>query len=116
MTGRDQIYLEDMLSFAKDAVELLGDCDARILEADKKTQYAVIRAIEVVGEAASKVSSVTQLAYPDLPWRQAVGMRNVLIHGYRGLDLDLIVQTVRSHFPSLIVELTTILGVDRSGS
>ena len=110
MSDRDQSYLEDMLSYAQDAITLLGDADAAALAADKRTQYAVIRAVEVVGEAASKVSAVGRAKIPAVPWRQVVGMRNLLIHGYRGLDLGVMVETVRDHFPPLIEQLKTALG------
>ena len=112
MNERDQSYLEDMLSYARDAIELLGRDDAAALEADKRSRYAVIRAVEVVGEAAAKVSEAGRAALPAAPWRQAIGMRNVLIHGYQGLDIGLVVETVREHFPPLIDLLSRALGED----
>ena len=110
MMDRDQSYLEDMLSYARDAIELLGDQDAVSLATDKRTRYAVIRAAEVVGEAAAKVSAKGRDGLPDIPWRQAIGMRNVLIHGYQGLEVRLIVETVREHFPLLVKQLKQALG------
>jgi uncharacterized protein with HEPN domain len=110
MIDRDPSYLEDMLAYAKDAVDLLGSADAAALESDKRTRYAVIRAVEVVGEAAAKVSPEARAHLSDLPWRQIAGMRNVLIHGCRGLDADLVVETVRDHFPPLIERLKKALG------
>jgi uncharacterized protein with HEPN domain len=112
MNDRDQSYLEDMLSYARDAIELLGDADADALKLDKRSRYAVIRAVEVVGEAAAKVSNEGRIALPAAPWRQAVGMRNALIHGYQGLDIGLVVETVRDHFPPLIRLLSEALGDD----
>jgi uncharacterized protein with HEPN domain len=110
MNGRDQSYLEDMLSFAEDAIELLGEADAPALAVDKRTRYAVIRAMEVVGEAAAKISEETRGRLAEAPWRQIVGMRNVLIHGYRGLDMTVVVETVRNHFPVLVAQLKRALG------
>lgn len=112
MNKRDRSLLEDMASFAADAVDLLGARDAASLLTDKRTQYAVIRAVEVVGEAASRVSAETRAALPDLPWRQAIGMRNVLIHGYHDLDLGAVVKAVREHLPLLVTRLEEILGED----
>ncbi len=109
MSDRDLSHLEDMLAYARDAIELLGEMNAVALAVDKRTRYAVIRAAEIVGEAASKVSSESRIRLPELPWRQAVGMRNVLIHDYRGLDLSLIVETVRDHFPPLVIQLENAL-------
>jgi uncharacterized protein with HEPN domain len=87
MNERDQSYLEDMLAYARDAIELLGDDDA-----------------------AAKVSDAGRIALSAAPWRQAIGMRNVLIHGYQGLDIGLVVETVREHFPPLIDLLSQALG------
>jgi uncharacterized protein with HEPN domain len=110
MTDRDESYLEDMLAYAVDAIELLADADASALAVDKMRRYAVIRAVEVVGEAASKVSRERRDSLPDLPWRAAIGMRNVLIHNYVGLELAIVADTVRNDFPNLVRALRRVLG------
>jgi uncharacterized protein with HEPN domain len=109
MNKRDRSLLEDMAAYASDAVQMLGDRDAEALIADKRTQYAVIRAVEVVGEAAAKVSAETRAALSSLPWREAVGMRNVLIHAYHEVDLGAVVRAVREHLPPLIAEIEIVL-------
>ncbi len=96
MTGGDESYLEDMLSYALDAIELLAD--------------AVTRAVEIVGEAATRVSAERRAALPDIPWRAAIGMRNILIHGYAGLDAAILANTVRGQFPTLVEDLRKALG------
>lgn len=111
MNARDRSLMEDMRAFAADAVEL-GDLDAAGLRADKRSQYAVIRAVEVLGEAASKVDAETRARLSELPWRAAIGMRNILIHGYHQLDLALVVKTVREDLPPLVARLEAILGDD----
>jgi uncharacterized protein with HEPN domain len=110
MSDRDESYLEDMLSYAIDAIELLGDADATALAAEKMRRYAVIRAVEVVGEAASKVSPERRDSLPNVPWRPAIGMRNVLIHNYVGLELTIVADTVRNDFPNLVRVLRQVLG------
>ena len=112
MNERDQTYFEDMLSYGAEAIAFLGAAGSVALAADKRTQYALIRAVEIVGEAASKVSASARAELPDLPWRRIIGMRNTLIHGYRGMDLDLLVEVVRDHLPSLVSRLEQILGDD----
>jgi uncharacterized protein with HEPN domain len=112
MNKRDESLLQDMSAYAVDAIELLGDLDANSLLGDKRTQYAVVRAVEVVGEAASKVSPETRATLTDVPWRQVVGMRNILIHGYTDLDLALVVKVVRAHLPNLIALIAEIIGAD----
>ncbi|HZZ89989.1 MAG TPA: HepT-like ribonuclease domain-containing protein [Caulobacteraceae bacterium] len=110
MTDRDPSYLEDMISYASDAIELLAGADAVALSSDKMRRYAVIRAAEIVGEAASNVSAPRRATLTGVPWRAVIGMRNVLIHGYTGLDLNILVDTVRNHFPVLIGVLRDALG------
>ena len=110
MSDRDQSYLEDMLTYAVDAIELLADADAAALAADKMRRYAVIRAVEVVGEAASKVSQGRRASLQEVPWRAAIGMRNVLSHNYVGLELAIVADTVRNDFPGLVKVLRGVLG------
>jgi uncharacterized protein with HEPN domain len=110
MSDRDLSHLEDMISYPLDAIELLGDADADALRGDKMRRYAVTRAAEVVGEAANQVSQARRAAMPDVPWRSAIGMRNVLSHGYAGLDLGILVDTVRNDFPALIERLRAAIG------
>jgi uncharacterized protein with HEPN domain len=112
MNERDQTYLEDMLSYGRDAIEFLGDGDAQDLATDKLKRYALIRAVEIVGEAASKVSNETRSDLPDIAWREIVGMRNTLIHGYRGLEPKLLVEAVRDYLPELVTRLHELLGED----
>lgn len=114
MNDRDQGHLEDTLSYALDAIELLGGATATGLASDKMRRYAVTRAVEVVGEAASRVSEEGKATLPQLPWREAIGMRNVLIHGYAGLDLSILTDTVRRNFPKLIEDLRQVLGESSS--
>jgi uncharacterized protein with HEPN domain len=107
ITERDYSWIEDMVAYARDAVQFMtGDVD--LLE-DKIRQYAVIRAVEVVGEAASRVSAETRAAYPDVPWREAIGMRNILIHAYAKIDLQTVAGVVRRDFPRLVETLERVL-------
>ena len=110
MNEYDQTYFEDMLSYGHDAIEFLGDMDAEGLAANKRTRYALIRAVEIVGEAANKVSAAGKADLPDLPWHAIIGMRNTLIHGYRGVNLNLLVQVVRDSLPALVMRLEELLG------
>ena len=110
MTGdRDLLYLEDMLADAKDAISLLGVSSAQDVAADMMKRYAVARAVEIVGEAASKVSEATRAANAHIPWRQAIATRNTLIHGYRGMDPAILTATVNIDFPPLVAALEVVL-------
>ncbi|HUZ12833.1 MAG TPA: HepT-like ribonuclease domain-containing protein [Caulobacteraceae bacterium] len=107
---RDRSRLHDMLSFAKDAIDLLGAADPAALAADKMRRYAVTRAMEIVGKAASQVSETGRAACPDISWSGAIGTRNRLIHAYRGIDPQIMISTVREDFPALIAALERVLG------
>jgi uncharacterized protein with HEPN domain len=72
-------------------------------------QLALARLMEIVGEAANRVSSETQRQHPEIPWPQIIGMRNRLIHGYDVVDYDLLWDTVREDLPPLISALEELL-------
>ncbi len=110
MTERDEDALADMVEFASNSMDLLGDLDRTDLEADMRSRYAVIRAVEIVGEAATRVSDDTRRRLSTLPWRQIIGMRHMVIHGYDAIRLDVVVDVVRNRMPILIAEISKVLG------
>mgnify|MGYP001595830677 FL=1 len=71
--------------------------------------FAVVRAVEVLGEAASKVTAETRERHADLPWRAASSMRNRLIHGYFDIDREIVWVTVTAELPALVKKLSLIL-------
>ncbi|MEW6359028.1 MAG: DUF86 domain-containing protein [Planctomycetota bacterium] len=105
----DRVSLKDMLSHAREAVELLGAAGRDELERDRVMQLALTRLVEIVGEAANRVSAPTQQKRPEIPWAQIIGMRNRLVHGYDVIDLDLLWDTIRDDLPPLIAALEAIV-------
>jgi len=105
----DETYLLDILESAKIAVEYLHDKSFDEFGKDLRTQDAVIRRIEIIGEASSKISKETQLEYDDVPWKSIKGMRNFLIHQYNYIDIEIVWETVKNNLPSLIQELQKII-------
>jgi uncharacterized protein with HEPN domain len=99
-----------MIAYAQKAVAFLGAGGAPELEADEQKLFAILRAIEIVGEAASKVSKTLKTAEPGLPWAAASQMRNLLIHAYPEIDIQIVVSTVREDFPPMIAALKQLLG------
>ncbi|MGB9578491.1 MAG: DUF86 domain-containing protein [Halothiobacillaceae bacterium] len=73
-------------------------------------QDSVIRRLEIIGEAARRVSVATRAAHPDLSWDEMIGMRNILIHEYDDVDLIIVWQTVRTELPLIVATLEKILG------
>lgn len=108
----DRQRLIDMRDNARRAIAFLGDAGAKALEADEMRLFAVLYAVQIVGEAAAKVSNHTQAQTPSIAWSQAVRMRNVLVHGYNEIRADIVVQTVRGDLPGLIAELERLLEED----
>jgi hypothetical protein len=76
---------------------------------DEKTIDAVIRNLEVVGEAAKNVPEEIRQKYPQIPWKEVAGMRDRLIHAYFGVDLEIVWQTIVSDLPKLESELVKII-------
>lgn len=105
----DQVSLKDMLSHAREAVELLGDTSRQEFESERVIQLALTRLVEIVGEAANRVSAARKQNHPEIPWPQIVGMRNRLVHGYDVIDWDLLWYTVRTDLPPLIAALQSIV-------
>ena len=106
----DMIRLRHMLDHEKEAVGLITGQDKTVLQHNRVLELALIRLVEIVGEASAKVSSETQSQYPSIPWTQAIGMRNRLIHGYDSVDLEVLWDTIEVDLPPLIAELENILG------
>lgn len=102
---RDAGLFLDMLMAAQDALAFVAAMDEATFKASRLHQNAVIRSLEIIGEAAGKVSASGQAAHPEIPWREIVGMRHRLVHGYADVDLDLVWMVVRDRLPQLVANL-----------
>lgn len=94
----------------------MSEMDASAFAADAKTVYAVVRALEVIGEAAKKIPPTLRRCYPELPWRAMTGMRDKLTHEYFGVNLEVVWRTVREDLPSLRSRLAPIIAELEQGS
>ncbi|MDE2796859.1 MAG: DUF86 domain-containing protein [Gemmatimonadota bacterium] len=94
-----------MLLSARDALSFTEGMSFDDFVVDRRTQLSVLKSVEIVGEAAAQVSEDVRRANPDIPWREIVGMRNRLVHGYFDIDLSLVWDTVRQDIPDLIARL-----------
>jgi uncharacterized protein with HEPN domain len=106
---RDRAYLLDILEAARLAREYLGEKTKDAFLEDILCQDAVIRRIEIIGEAARRLSQEAQREFPDLPWNEMIGMRNVMIHDYDGVDTVMVWETVKKDLPVLIATLEKVL-------
>jgi uncharacterized protein with HEPN domain len=105
----DRVRLRHMFDAAREAVDLLGGRSLADLRQDRVLQLALTRLVEIVGEAAGRVSPDARQLLPDLPWPDIVGMRNRLIHAYFNVDLTVLHTTIVDDLPVLIVALADVL-------
>jgi uncharacterized protein with HEPN domain len=107
--NRDQVYLRDILASAEATQEYIQGLSLEAFVGLREKQDAVIRALEVIGEAARRLSQESKNAIPDIPWPKLIGMRNILIHQYDNVDLDLVYETVHNFIPPLIERIKVVL-------
>ncbi|MEM4202891.1 MAG: HepT-like ribonuclease domain-containing protein [Candidatus Methanomethylicaceae archaeon] len=110
MQPNDRIRLQHMLDAAEQARAFIRDKCRDDLENDLKLVWALVKAIEIIGEAAYQVRSETKAQLPQIPWEKITGMRHRLVHAYFDIDLDILWKTVQDGLPPLISVLKAALG------
>ena len=110
-------YLRDMVDAMSAAEEFIAGMTFEQFVQDRRTTFAVIQALEVIGEAAKHIPTAVRHRYPLLPWVRMAGMRDRLIHGYFGVDLRIVWETATKLVPSLKpqVEETLRTEIRRAG-
>lgn len=111
MAGPDDARLRHMLDAAREAVAFAVGHNRTDLDTNRMLALSLVKDIEIVGEAASRVSPPTRATLPAIPWSQIVRMRNRLIHAYFNVDLDIVWDVVSHDLPPLIRELEAALGL-----
>ena len=107
----DETRLRHMLDAARRATAFLGGRSKAELEQDEVLTQALVRMLEIIGEAASQVSAQGREIWAGIAWRPIIGMRNRLIHAYFDVDLAVVWHTTVDSLPPLIVELERILAM-----
>jgi len=105
----DLLLLQDMLEHARLAREAARGRSRADLVGDRVFRAACERFLEIIGEAASRVSDEFKAAGPDIPWRKITGTRNILVHGYAQIDLDILWNIIQIDLPTLIGQLERAL-------
>lgn len=109
MHKADPVRLRHMLDAARDALSFVSGKSRVDLDASRMLALSLVKSIEIIGEAASRVSPACQSAYPGIPWPEIIGMRNRLIHAYFDINLDIVWRTITGELPPLVVELERAL-------
>lgn len=94
-------YVEDIVQAMEDALKFVTSMNYNEFVKDRKTVYAVTRAIEIIGEATKKMPAKIRKDYPEIPWKEMAGMRDKLIHEYFGVDFRRVWDTVKRDIPNL---------------
>ena len=96
-----QLYIQDIIDSIAIIVEYTKGMEYDDLIEDRKTVDAVVRNLEIIGEAANQMSKKVKDQYVDIPWEKMVSMRNKVIHEYSGIDLQILWQTIKEDLPDL---------------
>jgi uncharacterized protein with HEPN domain len=107
--SRDDAYLFDILESARAALEYTHGKKWEEFSKDAMLQDAVVRRLEIIGEASNRVSSAIQKKHAHLPWQAMKGTRNKIIHEYDSIELDIIWEIIEQDLPSLVSELKKIV-------
>lgn len=106
----DSVRLRHMLDHAREAVEMASSRNRSDLDKDRMLNLALVRLIEIIGEAASGVSEAARAAWHEIPWAQIIGTRHRIVHGYDVINFDILWAVIQSDLPPLIEQLERILG------
>ena len=109
MQQDDLVRLQHMRDAAQEALAFGQGKTRAALDSNRMLALSLAKDLEIIGEAASRVTETTQAAYPQLPWRNIIAMRNRLIHGYFDIDLDRVWDTLTTDLPPLVEALENIL-------
>jgi uncharacterized protein with HEPN domain len=110
MSRDDEARIRHMIDAIEAALRFASGRDRADLEADEMLLFALVRAVEIVGEAASKLSPDARAQAPEVPWSAVTGMRNRLVHAYFDIDRDILWATVTRALPQLLGQLRAIRG------
>lgn len=110
MPKDSRVYFEDMLTSIEKVKRYVGSLTFEQFAHDEMRVDAVIRNLEVMGEAARSIPPEVRERYPSIEWRKVVGLRNILIHEYSGVDIEILWDIVKAKLPQLEREVRRALG------
>jgi uncharacterized protein with HEPN domain len=103
------LYVKDILENMRKAQEFVGSMDCEAFASDEKSFYAVVRCIEIIGEATKNVPAAVRRRYSEIPWAQMAGMRDKVIHFYFGVNFERVWLVVKNDIPKIEPRLEEVL-------
>jgi uncharacterized protein with HEPN domain len=104
-----KVYLEDILEAIGKIQRYTANLSQEAFSGDERTLDAVVRNLEIIGEASKKVPGKIRSKYPEVEWKRIAGLRDILIHEYFGIDIDIIWDIVQNKLPVLEKQINQIL-------
>ncbi len=105
MRVEDSVRVRHMVEACEAAIGFVAGRSRAELDTDLMLLFAIVRAVEVIGEAAGRISEETRAAHGDIPWNAIIGMRNRLVHAYFEIDRDIVWVAVTEEIPALLAQL-----------
>jgi uncharacterized protein with HEPN domain len=115
MNEQDEVRLRHMLDAAREAIHFAEGHSLVELKTNRMLALALVKDIEIIGEAASRLTEECQATNPQIPWVDIAGMRNRLIHAYFDINLRIVWDTVTVNLPPLIAELEKLIPLEDDG-
>jgi uncharacterized protein with HEPN domain len=112
MRQDDVVRLRHMLDAAREAMRFTRNRRREELDHDRQLAWALVKAIEIIGEAAGQLSEESKAKLPGIPWRNIIAMRNRLVHAYFDINLDILWKTVADGLPLIIAQLEQVIPED----
>jgi uncharacterized protein with HEPN domain len=106
---QDAAYVWDMLEACREIAEFVGDIEREEFLSDRMLVLAIERSLEIIGEAAGRLSDEFRKNHHEVPWRMIRGMRNILAHEYGQVDYEIVYNTVMTEIPALRARLEKLL-------
>lgn len=107
----EKLFVEDILLFCEHITEYVQDVEKSDFLKNRMLQDALVRKIEIIGEAVKNISNITREKFPNIPWKEIAGMRDKVIHHYSRVDLDIVWKTSTELIPKLKPEIEKILEI-----
>jgi uncharacterized protein with HEPN domain len=107
----DQVRLLHIKEAIMEVLSYVNGISFEVFKVNSMIYNASIRQLEVIGEASNRLSEELKNQYPNIPWRQIVGLRNMLIHEYFGVDVNIVWDVIKNELPTLLTSVNEMIGV-----